>query len=134
VLLYQEPNNELNQIEFCIFTVCSSPWRLAFAETYAGKSSFATGTSIIAAFCAVADDCVFFRNLSKGFHWQQKFIYFLEAKGRWIQYCGLIGSTISPSDKCHSRLYGCAVTLNDLLYDKRDDFSFTIVNFPFICM
>ena len=35
---------------------------LALAETNAGKSSFATGTSAIAAFLAIAEDCVFFRN------------------------------------------------------------------------
>ena len=61
---------------------------LALAETYAGKSSFAAGTSVIAAFLAVAEDCVFFRNWSQAFNWQQKLICFLEAKDSWIQYCG----------------------------------------------
>jgi hypothetical protein len=56
---------------------------------------------------------VFFRNMSQVYYWQQKSFQFLEDKGSWIQYCGLI--TISPSDKLHSRPYGCAVALNGLL-------------------
>ena len=83
---------------------------LALAETYAGKSSFAAGTSVIVAFRAVAEDGVFFWNWSQAFNWQQKFIGFLEAKGSWIKDCKLMGGVIvSPSDTLHSRLYGCAV-------------------------
>ena len=40
----------------------------------AGKSSFTTCTTVLAAFLAVAEDCVLFRNLSQAFNWQQNFI------------------------------------------------------------
>ena len=63
---------------------------LTLAETYAGKSSFTTGATVLDVFLAVAEDCVFFRNWSQAFNWQQNFICFLEAKDNWIQYCGFI--------------------------------------------
>jgi len=43
---------------------------LSLAETNAGKFSFATGTSAIAAFLAIAEDCVFFRNWFHTFYRQ----------------------------------------------------------------
>jgi hypothetical protein len=60
----------MNQMDFYIAQFFIALETLALAETYTGKSSFATGTSIFAAFRAVAEDCVFFRNLSEASYWQ----------------------------------------------------------------
>ena len=71
-------NRELNQMDSCIAqsSLFNTLETLTLAETYAGKSSFAGDIYGIAAFLAVANNCVFSRNLYQTCNWRQRFMYF----------------------------------------------------------